>query len=371
MMVSTVAAQDTLRIQSLRSVDACANTKRWLLAVSLGKIRFADSLESFDITIGFNNRQLRPTDVLKEGTLSAQMSNGPTMNTVVPGEMRIFGFNVARSVSGDVPLVAVAGDFIGECRDNGAISLPYPPDFNGEFKKRFTVQVVDSISVFITKKADVTKGCRFVSDSLTFLDNDKSRTSSVSVVDNGSDRIKAGFIELKFIGNHAGMSIGDIRGQNCTVDSVVSNNSGVIVYFGNVMAESPLPQIGFQCLRKDLSVNGSFKLESRLSTTDECSCTIPSLLDTLTLVVEKPTVGVSSYDDDSCTIEIKDDLIIGKCLHHGMKELELFDICGTIVQTNSDHDGKWMIASTMILSRGLYFVTMSCAGGWKQKTIVK
>ena len=145
MVVSTVTAQDTLRIQSLRSVDLCSDKKRWLLAISLGTIRFSDSLESFDITIGYDKSILRPTDVLKEGTLSSQMTNGPTLNTVVPGEMRIFGFNVARSVSGSVPLVAVSGDFLGSCADEGVLNIPYAPDFNTEFKKRFSVTMIDDI----------------------------------------------------------------------------------------------------------------------------------------------------------------------------------------------------------------------------------
>ena len=90
MAISTVKAQDTLKIESLRTIDVCSDSKRFLISASLGSIRFADSLESFDITIGYDRNVLRPTDVLKEGTLSGQMSNGPTMNIVVPGEMRIF-----------------------------------------------------------------------------------------------------------------------------------------------------------------------------------------------------------------------------------------------------------------------------------------
>lgn len=370
-MVSTVAAQDTLRIQSLRSVDLCSDKKRWLIAVSVGTVRFSDSLESFDITIGFNSKHLRPTDVLKEGTLSAQMSNGPTMNTVTPGEMRIFGFNVARSVAGDVPLVAVAGDFIGSCSDHGDLTLPFPPDFNGEFKKRYSINIVDSVETFTKKRLSSVSGCRFNEDSLVIKD-ELAGKSTLSVLGKGADKIVNGRIELLFLGGHEGMSIGTVHEVNCTLDSMIKTTTGALVYFHANNQDTALPLLVVESRRESESVTGRYKIETSVYNVDDCSCILPGLRDTIDVAIEKPTVGIgTSYDDGSCTIEVKDDFVIGKCLHHAMEKFEVYNRLGERILASTTNENGWMTVSTMGLSHGLYFAKLKCDGGWKQKTIVK
>ncbi|MBU3678763.1 MAG: hypothetical protein FGM32_04040 [Candidatus Kapabacteria bacterium] len=375
MVVSTVTAQDTLRVQSLRSVDLCSDKRRWLLAVSLGNIRFADSLESFDITIGFNKSIIRPTDVLKEGTLSAQMSNGPTMNTVVPGEMRIFGFNVARSVSGNQPLVAVSGDFLGVCTEVGELSVPYPPDFNTEFKKRYTVNVLDEIQPVWNRRFVPNLGCTFNVQRDSFLVGEIQRTYVSTINRSGNSDDVKGQLGFQIQDDSNTLTYVGSSCDNCDIDSVgFPSSNSVSVYYSIDSATKVNEPIVFRTTLKrwDGGSEGKAKLIATVRNRDTCSCSIPGLLDTVDIVMEKSVVGIeSSPDDGSCTIETKEGLIIGKCLHHGMKELELYDLYGNRVLATSKHGNESVVLSTMVLSHGLHFAMMTCGGGWKRKTIVK
>lgn len=374
-VVSTATAQDTLKVQSLRSVDLCSDKKRWLLAVSLGTISFSDSLESFDITIGFDRNVIRPTDVLKEGTLSGQMSNGPTMNTVVPGEMRIFGFNVARSVAGNLPLVAVSGDFVGSCADKAILTLPFAPDFNSEFKRRYTISRIDEIQTVVNRRQLLNLGCSFETQADTFAVGEVSKTYVTTVSRTGNADDMRGVLEYRIISDSGLIQYKESQCDNCLIDSVDRGQEDAVkIYFSVQDSSRSRDNIVFRTTinRRALDITTKAKLIASVSNRDSCSCSVPARRDTVKIVLEKSVVGIeSSQDDGSCTIDVRDGVVFGKCLHHGMKELELYDLFGSIVRTTSKHENEWLELSTMYLSHGMYFARMKCDGGWKRKTIVK
>lgn len=375
MVVSTVAAQDTLRIQSLRSVDLCSGTKRWLIAVSVGTVRFSDSLESFDITIGFDKSILRPTDVLKEGTLSSQMSNGPIMNTTVPGELRIFGFNVARSVAGNSPLVAVAGDYLGTCSEEGVLTLPYAPDFNSEFKKKYSVNTMDRIQTVVNPRVVPSLGCIFEkkNDTATVDVFRKSVLLTVNRTGNGDDM--RGAIDVRLEGDTDQVSLYGAVCDNCSITEIFwANRTMRTDYYEVTDPRTTSEAIIWRPIleRRDNSIRSTVRLIATVRNRDSCSCIVPGRRDTVEVVFEKAVVGVKeSHDDGSCTIQVNDDLIVGKCLHHETKALELYDLYGRRVLAPTTNESQWASLSTTQLSHGVYFATMTCGGGWKQKTIVK
>ncbi len=114
-------ATDTLTIRSYRVINTCSSEKRWLIDAYIGEVYSSDSLQSFDITIGYDTSLIRPTDGLSQGTLSSQMifsDVSPFFNFRIPGELRVGAFTVNRNVKGNEPLFAVAGDFLGACDDD-------------------------------------------------------------------------------------------------------------------------------------------------------------------------------------------------------------------------------------------------------------
>lgn len=373
--VSTIKAQDTLQLQSLRTVDVCSGTSRWLITASLGTIRFGDSLESFDITIGYDRNVLRPTDVLKEGTLSAQMSNGPVMNVIVPGELRVFGFNIARSVAGSLPLVAVAGDYIGRCDDNGRLTVPYPPDFNGEFKKRVTVFSSDVVKAVAIAKPNTKAGCRFSSKELQLKEGEE-KTSFTVIVDpfQGSSRNR--IIELRNV-QSADSSIYKIDTVQatgmCNIDSVERNGlrTRVFVSVDSINNLSPI-SIEVTVARRAIDEVKTVRLVGALKNQDSCSCVDPVLTDTVSIVIS-PVVSTvqSSFDEHPCTVSVTRDIITGKCDHQRMKKLEVFDLFGRKLREDSEDNSTSADLSTDSLPNGIYMIRMLCGNNQTVKTIVK
>ena len=373
--VSTIKAQDTLQLQSLRTVDVCSGTSRWLITASLGTIRFGDSLESFDITIGYDRNVLRPTDVLKEGTLSAQMSNGPTMNVIVPGELRIFGFNIARSVAGNLPLVAVAGDFIGRCDDNGSLTIPYPPDFNGEFKKRVTVFTADVVKSVAKAKPNPTAGCRFSSNELQLKAGDEKTSFSVNVEPfSGSSRRR--LIELRNV-QAADSTIYEIDNvqatSKCNIDSVHSNGlrTRVFVSVDSLDNISPI-SIEVSVARRAVTEVKTVRIVGTLKNLDSCSCVDPVLTDSISIEIS-PVVSTvqSSLDEQPCTVSVANDIITGKCDHQRMKTLEVFDLFGKRLREDSEDNTTSVDLSTDSLPNGICIIRMQCGNTQTVKTIVK
>lgn len=375
MAVSTVKAQDTLKIESLRTIDVCSGSKRFLISASIGSIRFADSLESFDITIGYDRNVLRPTDVLKEGTLSGQMSNGPTMNIVVPGEMRIFGFNVARSVSGNIPLVAVAGDFIGSCVLPGVLTIPYPPDFNSEFKKRISVSIGSQVVPVAIPKTNPNAGCQIPSDSVE-LD---SASNEVAFEVNVGGYLGGGrkrSLELKCTrsSDTAFFEISRIQGANyCVVDSVVRSGdlTKAFVTVDSVAVSSQV-LLAVSVSKKRNKEKRKVELVASVKELDSCSCVRPVLEDSILIVISPVVTSVaSSVDDHICTVNARNGNIIGECDHEQMKSLSVFDLYGRMLRDASKQNSTSVEVSSDDLPSGVYLVRMQCGRNQTAKTIVK
>lgn len=166
---STTATADTLRIISYRDIDVCSTERRFLIAAYMGQIREQDSLQSFDITLGYDTSVVRPTDGLIVGTLSDQMRFGdlsPSFNFSIPGELRVGAFTITRNVNGDLPLFAVAGTWLGSCGEDESFVFPWPHDFNPEFKKTVSIAISDTIRSIVVARMDQTQGPTSILDTV-------------------------------------------------------------------------------------------------------------------------------------------------------------------------------------------------------------
>ena len=191
---STTATADTLRVISYRDIDICSSERRFLIAAYMGQIREQDSLQSFDITLGYDTSVLRPTDGLIVGTLSDQMRFGdlsPSFNFSIPGELRVGAFTITRNVNGDLPLFAVAGTWLGSCGETGSFVFPWPHDFNPEFKKSITVAVSDTIRSIVVARVDLSQG------SSLSMDSTDMGTDSTTVIGIESRQEKLTGLQLK------------------------------------------------------------------------------------------------------------------------------------------------------------------------------
>lgn len=371
MAISTVKAQDTLRINSLRVVDLCSGDKSWLISLSLGTINFSDSLESFDISIGYDRSIIRPTAVLKEGTLSAQMSNGPVLNMVVPNEMRIYGFNIARAVAGSLPLFAVSGDYLGSCVTLGELTLPVEPDFNGEFKRRYTVRRYDSVKTILNRKADNTSGSEFDTESGEITENDSTTSFKVKLknLDKSVNAVYKLLIDVNRISDSSRLRIVSLTPSKCDLSDISLKASGTTARVTGLSSGDA--DVTVVVRRVSMETVGSVRLTTRVEDVSPCSCALPSLTDTIDVKIDRPNVNVStSTDDSACTISLRSGEVQGMCDHPGMKKLELQDLMGRVVQ-QIETDNYQVVMSTSNLSSGMYFVTLKCDKVHTEKLILK
>lgn len=369
--ISTVKAQDTLRINSLKVVDVCSGEKSWLISLSLGTINFSDSLESFDISIGYDRSIIRPSAALKEGTLSAQMTNGPILNVVVPNEMRIYGFNIARSVAGSLPLFAVSGDYLGECNSIGQLTLPIEPDFNGEFKRKFTVRRLDSVTAINVRKNSTFSGCEFDKEEAVISELEAS-TSVAMKLKNLSRETNAKYrLALSFERQSDSTLVvfDSIFAVGCTIEDIEIASTGAGVTISSLTRDEP--EIVAVVKRRSMEASGRVNVSASVIDRTPCGCVQPALNDTVLITIDRPNVNVStSTDEDACTISLRSNEVHGMCGHSGMKKLILRDLLGQTVQ-QIETDNYPVVMSTSNLSSGMYFVALSCNEDHAFKLILK
>lgn len=361
---STALAQDTLRIQSYRLVDVCSNERRWLLAVNVGTIRTNDSLVSFDITIGYDRTKLRPTDVLKEGTLSAGMAYEPFLNTVVPNEMRIAGGNIIKTVQGDVPLVAVAGDFLGDCMAIDTLGYPWPATFNSEFKKRFTVVRFDTVKAIAKAKSNFNSGIRSNTESLTIASGE--RFIDFTVV---GSQLKADSTPYRFRFKNSNGKILLVNGADVKglIDVQESQTSDGLVVQARSTQQQPEITIRYEIT----SASRPDSATVIMSTEDlsDCTCERSTLIDTVSIKIN-PTVSVSSTDERIEAIIQQNDAVHVQCDHEEMKTVQVYSLAGQLIETITLNKTDTVIA-TSSLSAGSYVVRVICGNHQHVKMILK
>lgn len=360
---STLTAQDTLRIQSYRIVDVCSAERRWLLAVNVGTIRPTDSLVSFDITIGYNKNKLLPTDVLKEGTLSANMGYPPVLNTVVPNEMRISGGNIIKPVAGDLPLFAVSGEFLGSCNEITALSYPWPATFNEEFKKRFTVVGLDSVKSLALAKKYVGLGYTASADTMRL---DKDSTSATDITLKGDLSIDSVFV-LKVLFNTQAIA--------CQIDpafgvQVVSSDTMTNGIAWTLRHQNAARHLKFRTKWNDTSSDTTSLIRISTQTTQTCACVAPAEIDSIVVLKTVPVVSVSSFDEHVDGIRFANENLSIQCDHEKMKSVTIFSLSGENLVNAVLPIGQASV-SLSSLPRGPYIVRVSCGFNNLVKLILK
>jgi len=294
---SLTAASDTLRVLSYRKIDMCSGERSWLISFSIGEVFASDSLQSFDITVGFDTSQITPTDLLISGTLADQMRFGdlsPFMTTVVPGELRVGGFTVTRNVRGDLPLVAVSGSYKGECGDADTFSLAYNPNsgFNAEFKGEITTFISDSIIAIAIPRVDDSQGMSFEEDTLLIQGKDSVGLSTVSI--SQSELVGSSMIDSITITDSDLFEIDSIWAEG--IDSVrISTTGQTAQVFRSVSSEETgTYTVRFRSLTEERDTMTSVRIST--SVTSICGCVTPMRTDELFLRSQHTTTSIVQRD---------------------------------------------------------------------------
>jgi len=358
---STLVAQDTMTVRSYRTVDICSNERRWQIAPYLGAIKLADSLASFDISIGYDTTLLRPTDVLTEGTLSLQFESFKAqMTLVVPGEIRVFGGDVINFAVGDKPIVVIAGEFRGTCTDIDSLSITWPPTFNNEFKKIVTVFKKEPIQAVANPKNRPDIGVRFKEDSITVVGGvGKKSTTQLDVVMNGlSDRYCTLYIEV------ADSTI-------ATIDTVLLESSLEPQYERltkgsmNIMFKqkgSEIPKVAVVLSSQTPAERKETSFKTKMNFQQACECIRPILQDTMRVICLNPMVSVNELSADAHTVnlQVSDELATCQCDHGQMNEIATYSISGLLISSTGQQLKEETFLNLAGLSHGAYIIVGSC-----------
>jgi len=361
---STLSAQDTLRFESYRTVDVCSNERRWLLAVTLGKVLPSDSLVSFDITIGYDRTLLRPTDVLKEGTLSAGMAYEPFLNTVVPNEMRIAGGNIIKTVYGDLPLFAVAGDFLGDCTQSDTLGYPWPSTFNAEFKKRITIIRRDSVKAVAVAKGNKSVGLAANVDTVVV---DGAR-EFVDIVLQGM-KLRADSTRYRFLIKSTSPQLSLTPGQQVKglVNVMEKQVKDGIEIEATVVDASPEFQVRYSVSTSERPMSATVQIAS--DDLSDCLCEKPALRDTIVIKID-PAVSVTSSDEHTENVYVHDDVLVIQCDHEEMKTVQIFSLHGELVLKTAV-SGQHNALPISNLTKGGYVIRTICGQHQHGKMILK
>lgn len=174
--ISAAIAKDTVsvKLNSIYSIDACGKSKEVLITLEIGEIAKADSLFGFNFGLKFDSSKVKFTSLITQSTLSEFFD---TKGSSVYSEDSLFAGYAANlnfalpPGSGNLPLVAVLGEWKTDCPDSTQIWIEYI-DFTEEFKKHVLKGDALTITSKVKDKADRVLGLSFEKDSMKLIDKD-------------------------------------------------------------------------------------------------------------------------------------------------------------------------------------------------------
>jgi len=353
-------AGDTLRIQSVQTTNLCSGDKTFLLTASIGEVFYSDSLMYFDITLKYDTSVLRPTQGFPQGTLAGQLGSGefnPAFDFRTRGEIGVSVYSISTHAKGNIPLVAIGGDFIGDCHDHDSITVPFPIDFNEEFKRKVTVNVSDIFNAVAIPVNRADLGASITQDAIHIAAPDSTESFLIETTTSGLERTPV--VLTLVMQPTTGISIDTVLLVGATVDSLIRASADTIkVYF--VAPSGPLQTkvaISTTHERDDDSTMIVAYVDSR----EDCGCIKPIKTDSIKVTTHKTTVSQSDVDEDSVTIDTMDDAIVVQGVHGQPGFLTVFSLDGAVINRVVFDEGLSRIQIPIHdLPHGVYIITVTC-----------
>lgn len=356
---SVTSATDTLTLRSYRLINACSGEQRWLVSASIGEVFDSDSLMSFDITIGFDTSLLRPTDGLFSGTLAEQMKFGdisPGINLRVPGEIRVSAFTITRNVRGNLPLFAVAGDYLGNCGSVDSLTLPWNPEYNEEFKKWTKVFVSTHVESRAIPLESPTQGISTLPHTLTLLPTDTLGTiTAIVTVPENNGKPLSGVFSLK---NGRGISIVNITSTATNPSVSISNDSTSAQI--DFTASERTDTIWLEIKARPSANQIIDTVTSSIVVRDTCSCSRPMLTGKTEILVDSISVSnvMALNEDPSTTITINQNEVNVKAVHGDPLTIVVSDLLGRTLYSGNYRNQNLINIPTTDFNTGLYMISI-------------
>ncbi len=374
---SITKAGDTLRIESVRTVNLCSNDKTFLLTASIGEVFFSDSLMYFDITLRYDTSVIRPTQGFPQGTLAGQLEFGeynPAYNFRTPGEIKVSAFSISTHAKGNIPLIAIGGNFVGDCHDSDSITVPtigmfYALDFNKEFKRKVTVDVSEIFAAVAIPVIKPSIGATIDTEAVHIESPDSTASFTIDLTTPELKNTRAALTVTKVPTN--GISIDTVILVGATADSMKRIGIDTVkVYY--VAPSGPL-QAQVVLSASHERNNDSTTFTASVQSLEDCGCITPAKTDSVRVVTHKKTVSaLSDVDEDSVTIRMMEDAIVVQGVHGQPGFLTVYALDGAIVYRVAFNEGTNRIQVPIHdLPHGVYFVKTTSGGLTLTKKLLK
>ena len=369
---STTAASDTLWIKSMQQIDMCSGERKFLIAAWMGQVYFSDSLQSFDITIGYDTSRFTPTDGLISGTLAEYMKFSdisPFFNFRLPGEMRVGGFTINSNVAGDKPLFAITGNYKGACTDTGTFTMPWPASFNEEFKGEVKFFRSDTISVVATARPVDTIGIACEADTVVIPGVDSVRVVTMQL----KQRLLVGrplkvHLELEREGV---VAIDDVEGEVIDSMRLASNGTTAEIWLTG-QAENSNVNVTMRSVSdaKDTMVVLTMRMEDE----GECQCIVPRLKDSIDIISRTTTSDVKDvgvYESTAIQLEYTDGVLRMQCLHGQPWRVQVANVLGMVISETMVEQGELKELQLADGQTGMLFVQATDGKQQVTRTLIK
>ncbi len=369
---TTAFSQDTLRVRSYRVINTCSNERRFLIDAYMGEIFSSDSLQSFDITIGYDTSLIRPTDGLTVGTLSSQMTFGdvsPFFNFRIPGEMRVGAFTIDRNVRGDQPFFAIAGNFAGECQDKTFFTFPWESTFNEEFRRTIAMEWTDTVLAVATPTENPALGLYAAQPPDTIRGYDSTTVLTLHRILSDDLRGEQIVSTLSILGSTA---VVIERVDISNPDSIVfATDSLSVSIFDKGLIENDTFYVTVRSRSTAQTV--SVQALTQVSTTSQCACTNPAGKDTIVVTAtHEPNVSIKMDSHERAGISIRRHTpgISIQLLHGQPTNIQIHSMYGALLK-NFTSTGEDVWIANEQLPNGPFLITVHSGSSVERRLLLK
>jgi hypothetical protein len=338
----------------------------------MGEIFSSDSLQSFDITIGYDTSLIRPTDGLTVGTLSSQMSFGdvsPFFNFRIPGEMRVGAFTIDRNVRGDQPFFAIAGNFLGDCNDKTFFTFPWESTFNEEFRRSIAIEWTDTVLAVATPVENPVLGLFAAQTPDTIRGYDSTTVLTLHRILSDNLRDEPTISTLSIPGSTAVViERVDVTNSDSLVFALDSTSVSI---FDKGQVENDTLYVTLKSRSKAQTIN--VQAVTQVSTLAVCTCTDPKGKDTIAITaIHEPNVSIKMDSHERAGISIRRQTpgISIQLLHGQPTNIQIHSMYGALLKSFTSTGEDVWIANEQ-LPNGPFLITVHSGSRVERRLLLK
>lgn len=345
-----------LDLLDMNPIDLCGKVyqKDVIIAPSLGTIVKSDSLVGFEIVIEYNPDVVQMNQQLYTNTMSQFFKFKNTTFDKERGEIIMEGYvsfdAFPNPVSGDYPLVAFGGTFVGDCDEDAEFKVKYfyPIDgFKGE------VDTINNINIkgIIADKPERKLGF-IIDDSKRYIKSDSSISIDVNVDLGIMESLE--YWQARVTIDKDSLNLSEVIGTNSILVEKVTKeeHNSYLIDLKIVDSEELSFKLNITSNKKD-SALVNIKMETVENTECICATNFPESSFEISNLETKDTVIIASVNK-------VDDLVYnnGVIRSQGKRlTVEVYNYTGLMIDSEVCDFNK--VYDTKLLKQGIYFIKVT------------